>query len=226
MPNREGNWSRGLWFTMALLVAPLAAADWPLVFHDDFEQGADQWQPFDASQWKIRKLPESGHVFSQFEKNSRYQPPYRSPFNIALRKDGIVGDFVLDAKVLSTHEDYGHRDVCVVFGYQDPARFYYVHLGKATDDHANQIFIVHNAPRTKISTRTTDGTPWDDQWHHVRIVRRIESGTIEVFFDDLERPVMTATDKTFSWGRIGVGSFDDTSDWDEITLRGMTVSPR
>ena len=37
------------------------------------------------------------------------------------------------------------------------------------------------------------------------------------------KPVMTAKDKTFAWGRIGIGTFDDTSDWDDIELRGVKV---
>jgi hypothetical protein len=126
----------------------------PLVFEEDFENGAERWEPTDANAWMIQET-DKGHVYSQFEKRSKYEPPHRSPYNISLLKDFHVGDFVLDADVLSTHEDYGHRDACLVFGYQDPAHFYYVHLGKKTDDHANQIFIVNEAPRTKISTKTT-----------------------------------------------------------------------
>lgn len=194
----------------------------PLIFEEAFENGAEHWEPTDTKAWKIKKT-ERGHVFSQFEKRSKYEPPHRSPYNMALLREFNVGDFVLDAEVLSTHEDYGHRDACLFFGYQDPAHFYYVHLGKKTDDHANQIFIVNEAPRTKISTKTTPGTDWDDQWHHVRIVRSVESGSIEIYFDDMETPIMTANDKTFLWGRVGVGSFDDTSDWDNIQLRGTRV---
>jgi hypothetical protein len=194
----------------------------PVVLEEDFENGAERWEPTDAKAWKIKDT-DKGHVYSQFEKRSKYEPPHRSPFNISLLKAINVGDFVLDADVLSTHEDYGHRDVCLVFGYQDPAHFYYVHLGKKTDDHANQIFIVNEAPRTKISTKTTPGTDWDDKWHHVRIARDTDSGSIQIFYDDMDTPVMTANDKTFLWGRIGVGSFDDTSDWDNVRLRGTTV---
>jgi hypothetical protein len=123
--------------------------------------------------------------------------------------------------VLSTYEDYGHRDAVVVFGYQDPAHMYYVHLGKKADDHANQIFIVNDAPRVKISRTSTPGTDWDDMWHHVRVTRKVSTGEIAIFFDNLENPVMTAVDKTFTWGQVGMGSFDDTTDWDDVQLRGV-----
>lgn len=209
-------------FGFAMASAALAA-ELPVVYEDDFEKGADQWKPSDDAGWEVAKTEDKGYVYSQFKKRSDYKPPHRSPFNFSLLKDVYVGDFQMDVDVKSTHPDYGHRDVCLFFGYQDPANFYYVHLGKQADDHANQIFIVNDKPRTKISTKTTDGTDWDDKWHHVRVVRKTEDGTIEIYFDDMEKPVMTATDKNFLWGQVGLGSFDDTSIWDNVQLRGTKV---
>ncbi len=195
----------------------------PLVRSEDFEKGADHWQPTDPKAWRVsdgRNDKARGKVYDQFVKQSKYDPPHRSPFNFSLLKDVTVGDFALTAKVRSTVKDYPHRDACVIFGYQDKAHFYYVHFGKKTDDHANQIFIVNDKPRTKISTKTTAGTAWDDEWHDVKIVRRVKEGTIEVYFDDMQTPVMIATDKTFAWGQIGIGTFDDTSMWDDVKLYG------
>jgi hypothetical protein len=210
---------------MAVLVPVLALAvepDLPVVFRENFEQGAEAWKPFDPGQWRLEKM-DRGHVYSQFQKKGAYQPPVRSPFNVALLKDVVLSDLVFDAKVRSTHEDYGHRDAVVVFGYQDPSHMYYVHLGKKADDHANQIFIVNGAPRKKISTTSTPGTDWDDAWHHVRVVRSVTYGTIEIYFDDIQKPIMTATDRTFAWGQVGIGTFDDTSAWDDIVVRGTKV---
>lgn len=192
-----------------------------LLVEENFEEGADRWQPTDPAAWKLAK-GRGGRVYAQFQQ-SQYEPPHRSPVNFALLKGVVVGDFVLDVKVRSTIADYGHRDMCLVFGYRDAAHFYYVHFGKQADDHANQIFIVDDAPRTKISTRTTEGTPWDDEWHDVRIVRRVAEGTIEVYFDDMERPAMTATDATFAEGQIGIGTFDDTGEFDDLRLRVTTL---
>ena len=197
----------------------LAEKKLPVVYKTDFENGATEWSPTDDAAWKLRKT-EQGFVYSQFVKRSKYEPPHRSPYNISLLKSPIVGSFQLDVDVLSTHEDYGHRDCCLFFGYQNPSNFYYVHLGKKTDDHANQIFIVNDAPRTKISTKTTSGTDWDSKWHHVRIIRNAETGKIQVYFDDMESPIMEAVNKAFTHGKIGLGSFDDTGDWDNLILRG------
>ncbi len=189
-----------------------------LLFHADFEDGKmDRFEPTDAKAWKVGKNDDN-HFLSLTKKKSDFEPPVRSPFNRALVKDLQVDSFVLDVKLQSTIPDYNHRDLCLFFGYQDDAHLYYVHLGKRTDDHANQIFIVNDKPRTKISTKTTAGIPWNDEWHHARVVRDATSGTIEVYFDDMTTPVMTATDKTFGKGRVGVGSFDDTGNFDEIKV--------
>lgn len=191
-----------------------------VIIKEDFENGSDKWQPTDASAWKITKI-DGNKVYNQFKKRSKYEPPHRSPYNISLLKDVKVKSFVLDAKVKSTIKDYNHRDVCLFFNYVDPANFYYVHLGKKADPHANQIFIVKNAPRLKISTKTTEGTNWDDEWHHVRVIRDYATGKIAVYFDDMKTPVMLANDKSFGTGQIGMGSFDDTSIWDDIVLREL-----
>ena len=196
---------------------------WPLLYHADFEDGKlEAWAPSDPKAWKIEEV-DGNKVLSQFQQ-SKVQTPVRSPFNRSVIKDLTVSDFVLDVKLQSTARDYDHRSLCLFFGYQDPAHLYYVHFGKKTDDHANQIFIVNNAPRKKISTETTPGTPWDDKWHHARIVRKVETGSIEVFFDDMEKPVMKAIDKNFTWGEVGVGSFDDTGRFDRVLIYGKQAA--
>jgi hypothetical protein len=214
---------------LAALLSLAARAELPLVVREDFETGAARWRPTDPDSWKVTGTP-AGKVYSLL-KNSAYKPPYRSPVNIALLDGAVVSDFVLECRLQSTVKDYDHRSMVVVFGYQDPAHFYYVHFGKKTDDHANQIFLVNGAPRVKISTQTTPGTAWDDAWHQVKIVRDVSgqdgpAGRIAVYFDDLEKPVMTAVDGTFTWGQIGVGAFDDLGNVDDVVLRGRVVEPQ
>ncbi len=209
--------------TLALIffsaTAPAGEKQLPLVFEDDFAKGAERWQPTDPAAWKIVKTT-AGAYYSQFQQ-SKYKTPFRSPFNFSLIKDLQVTDFILEAKVLSTGKDGDHRDMCLFFGYQDPAHYYYVHMAKKADDRANQIFIVNGADRVKISTKSSKGTPWDDQWHNVKVVRKADASTIEIFWDDMKTPIMTATDKTFTWGQVGVGSFDDSGYWADVKVHAV-----
>jgi hypothetical protein len=156
-------------------------------------------------------------------RNSDYNPPHRSPLNIALLADRQYGSFTLEADLLSTSKEYDHRSMCLFFNFQDPARYYYLHISTKTDDHAHNIFIVNEAPRTKISTSTTAGHAWgENQWHKVRLVRDVESGLIELFINN--EKVMEARDKTFTAGHIGVGSFDDPGRIDNIRIIGQPLS--
>lgn len=202
---------------------PATLMNLPLLFRDDFESGdpSTRWEPSDPAAWKLISQ-EDNHVWSQFQ-HIPTKTPVRSPHNRSVAKGLIVGNCVLDVRLQSTARDYPHRSLCLFFGYQDPAHLYYVHLGQKTDDHANQIFIVNNEPRKKISTKTTEGTPWDNEWHHVRVTRDIDTGKIDVFFDNMDEPAMTANDKTFAWGQVGIGSFDDTGNFDDVLVYGHKV---
>lgn len=217
-------------FALAMVlftVGPVVAAekcDLPLVFEDDFESGAGRWQPTDSAAWRIIET-DRGKVYNQF-KLSNYKPPHCSPYNVSLLKDVVVGDFVLTVKVQSTQSPAAgwHRDMCLFFNYQDPAHFYYVHLGKHPDPNSCQIMLVNGAPRKPITKNQPPGIPWDKGWHDVKIVRRVADGTIEIYFDDMKKPVMVAVDKTFTWGRVGLGSFDDHGNWDDFKLYGKEVA--
>jgi hypothetical protein len=153
----------------------------------------------------------------EFTGISDYQPPFRSPHTIGLINDLTFGSFVLEADLLQTGKEYGHRDMCIIFGFQDPSHFYYSHIASKMDDNAHQIMIVNNAPRTKISSFTTQGVEWGDKvWHKVKVERNIETGSIKIFYDGAL--IEEATDKTFGKGFIGFGSFDDSGKIDNVMI--------
>jgi hypothetical protein len=194
---------------------PLAAADPPagmkLVYSQDFSkpEAIKDFAFTDPKAWRLGG-PDSKRYLEQHTA-SKYTPPHRSPFNFALIAGKRFGDFVLDVELQSTAREYGHRDMVLVFGYQSPAQFYYTHIASAADDHANNVFIVKDAPRVKIARETNKGNDWGkDAWKTVRLERTLENGSIKVYFGDLKRPIMVAEDKSFGLGWIGFGTFDDT----------------
>jgi len=189
----------------------------PLVFQDDFESGkADRWEPTDPKAWKVAAV-DGNHVYWLY-RSSKYRPKVRSPYSISWVKGLSVSDFVIEAKLKQTGKEYGHRDMCLFFGRQDPEHFYYVHIATRADAHANSIFIVNGKPRVSIAEKRTSGTAWGKGWHKVRIVRKVADGTIEVYFDNMQKPIMIAHDKTFVSGTVGVGSFDDVGMVDDFRV--------
>jgi hypothetical protein len=202
-----------------VLPGPSDTREMSLLFEADFEDGSlEAWQATDPAAWRIEQ-GHSGKVLAQF-KQSDYQPPVRAPRNINLVRDIRVRNFELELKIRSTTKDYAHRDLCLFFGYRDPKHFYYVHLANEADAHANSIFMVDGGPRVSIAKTRTEGTKWDDNWHTVRLIRNVDKATIEVYFDGGETPIMTAVSNLMGWGQVGVGSFDDTGQFDDIQLRG------
>jgi len=201
----------------------LCCQELPVLVREDFEKGAERWEFSDPNAWKIEETPK-GKVLSLFEKTAP-KTPHKSPSAIALLKDVSVGDFILEADVLSTAKRHPQQALCLIFGYQDNDHFYYSHLAKKTDKSNNQIFIVNGADRAMISLRTSRGTDWGDDWVHVKVVRKVADGTIEVYWDDMTTPVQTAQSRAFVWGRIGLGSYDDLGKFDNVVLRGTKAGP-
>ncbi len=190
----------------------------PRVFSEDFANGSGRWVMTDARAWRVEK--EGGrHLLSLFGK-SAYEPEVRSPRNIARVKNLELGGFVFEVTLRQTGREYGHRDLCLFFGYNDPSHFYYVHMASAADAHAHSIFLVNGAPRVSIAAERTDGIQWGEKFHKVRITRDTASGSIEVYFDDMDTPIMKANDKTFLKGGFGIGSFDDTGNFDRVAIWG------
>ncbi|MEN6337394.1 MAG: DUF1080 domain-containing protein [Phycisphaerales bacterium] len=193
-------------------------ANLPLAFFEDFESGAGRWTQTDPNAWKVTAADQN-HIYSLFQQ-SKYEPPVRSPFNIARIRDVNVSDFVVQARMEQTGKEYGHRDMVVVFGYQDPSHFYYAHIATKADEVAHSIHIVNGKPRVAIAKERTDGVDWTTGFHDVRVVRDAVGGSIEVYFDNMDKPIMTAEDKTFLRGGIGFGSFDDTGAIDDVIVWG------
>ena len=209
----------------ALLVATLALVScaspphgWPLAYSQDFDdaRAAADFEFTDANAWRVTTL--GGETcLEQFEQ-SRYEPPHRSPLNLAILREPIVGDFLLEARLQQTGRDYPHRDMVVVFGYRDPAHFAYAHLATAADDAAHQLQLVDAAPRRPITTARTTGVDWGrDTWRTVRVERIGER--VRVWFDNAPEPALECDALTLPPGRIGFGTFDDTGAVDSIRVR-------
>lgn len=176
----------------------------------------------DPSMWKLTGGEPNGYALELLGK-SDYQPPVRSPHSVALISGKVFGSFTLEADLLQTGKEYGHRDMCIFFGFQNPSQFYYVHLASIADDHAHNMFVVDNEPRVKFASEVTGGISWGDStdtWHHFKLERNVDEGSVKVYFDDMDNPVMTGKDDRFKEGQIGFGSFDDSGMIDNIRVTG------
>ena len=214
--------------TAVLMVVACAisafASDYKVLYQQKFDSPRSL-RDFVMSDPKAWKFSPSNAL--ELATQSDYKPIVRSPFNIALIADRVFEDFVLEADLIQTGREYGHRDMCLFFGFQTPTNFYYAHIATAADEHAHNIFIVNGQPRTNIAKKTTKGVNWGlGVWHKVRLERKLADGSIRVFFDDMTEPIMVAEDKTFGAGYVGFGSFDDTGMIDNVKISGPKVEKK
>ena len=138
-------WLIGILFAINLVAATKAAAQeqipegYHLLYSQDFKSGnaIDDFEMSDRSAWKATAGEQS---WLELFGKSEYEARVRSPFNIALLRDHLFGDFILEADLAQSGREYGHRDLCLFFGAKDATNFYYVHIASVADDHANNIF--------------------------------------------------------------------------------------
>jgi hypothetical protein len=191
-----------------------------LLYEQDFSS-KKAMQDFEMSDPAAWQLAEGKYGMAlELHGKSEYQPRVRSPHNIALLKDQLFGSFIMEADVRQTGREYGHRDMCFFFNVKDPSNFYYVHMASKPDPHAHNIFLVNDEPRVAIAEKVSGGVDWadTDTWHKIRIERDAEKGTIKVYFNDMDTPIMEGNDTHFDYGHIGFGSFDDTGMVDNIKI--------
>lgn len=168
-------------------------------------------------------FPEDWEILQQGDlhylhmKHNREPLVPRRPMQFARLKGVKVGSFALNVDVRRAG-----GSMIIVFNYVDTLHFYYVHLsenpGTQISVH-NGIFLVNGKPRYRIAgLQATPALP-DKAWHHVRIVRNVGTGSIEVFVDNEKDPRFSVIDHTFACGQVGLGSFDETGDFSQFRLQ-------
>jgi len=147
--------------------------------------------------------------------------PIRRPSALAiLQSDPLVRADVQVEMRSTAPEEVKNRDLEIIFGYESPSRFYYVHLAGITDPNHNGIFLVDNKDRRRIDDGTAPPQLKDREWHRVRLERDGATGRIEIYVDGSKRPALRATDTTIPSGRVGLGSFDDTGEFRKFSVTG------
>lgn len=197
-----------------LLAAAASAADVTV----DFESGGiDGWLTPLPRDWKV--VAEDGNSFLQLEEAGPVGDP-RRPTKFAIWKADCVGDFELSVRVRRME-----KSLIVVFGYQNRSRFYYAHISSDDGSHSvhNGLFKVHGGSRFRFGGEGSAPALPDQEWHTIRVERTLADGRIAVYVDDDAEPRFEEIDRSFLFGRVGLGSFDETGDFDDFQLTGDSV---
>ncbi len=201
-----------------ILIAALLPAE-RIRVTDDFQSGSlAAWLLPKPADWEIAQ--EGDNRFLRLKTAGEIGAP-RRPLQYALRRDLCLGDFDLRVKVRRSG-----KSLLIAFGYQDTLHFYYAHISADSGAVAvhNGLFKVDGAERFRIAGAGSAPVLPDQTWHEIRLVRRAASGEMRLFADDDPAPRFSHSDTTFRFGRVGLGSFNETGDFDDFRLEGETRS--
>jgi len=198
------------------------APDMPLLLHSDFESGtAAGWRPNVPANWRVVDI-EGGRAYDLVAAGT--QGRVRAPTSWSLADGLDLTAFELSGRFKSTADPANMLgDVCIIFHFEDPEHFFYVHFAGQSDEAHNIIGLVNGADRVKVNREAAGGSQArlkDRLWHRFKVTCDAE-GEVKAYLDDMSSPVLTARDTALGHGLVGLGSFDDTALFDDIQLRGV-----
>jgi hypothetical protein len=179
-----------------------------VLFFDDFESGASRWTPSTPSDWTI--TTDGSSVYNQG--NAAVDNLWR----MSGAGDAAWTDVAVEAKVKwpTGTPGTGASLAAVAARYQDATDFYWGGIGLSAPG-MESVFIRRR--QGAVSTYLAMMTPpmaTAGAWHTVKL--QVVGSTLTMFLDGVQ--MLTATDGTFTAGKIGVGSFNMNAEFDDVRV--------
>ena len=199
-----------------------AAPEFPVAFSETFDNGLAGWTPRETSGWKT-----TGTANPNLKLITRGQPgPFRAPLSWMVRGDQQPsGSFTLTARGLChTSLESPGRDLLLIVGWKGPLDYTYVHFSAENSQVHNVIMRVKPEGREQLPhvTRPVPKLLKKD-WQTIRVWYDKQSGMLRCYADDMETPMMACKVGDLPSGAVGVGSFDDMVEFDDIVLKAETA---
>lgn len=204
---------------MKLLLAVLLAAT-AAAAADSLDIFDRVWSVPNKTDWKVSG--EDGSAELRLVTSRGPLPGPRRPIQFALTEVPRYGRLKLAADVMPLG-----RSLMIVFAYRDEAHFDYAHLSVDTGAQQpvhNGIFHVYGGERVRISGEQGPAAfAANRRWFQVELTHDAATGAVRVTVDGKAVPALEAVDRSLGPGRIGLGSFDETAAFKNVTIR--TTAP-
>ena len=176
-----------------------------------------KWSVPHAEDWKVE-----GGTLSLVHGREPVGSP-RRPFQFALAETPAFAEVTVEADI----QPLG-RSVILVFAYQDAAHFNYAHISTDTgveQPYHNGIFHVYGGERVRISNPAGRAAfAASGRWYHVKLHWTAATGRVSVLVDGQEVPTLNAVDLSLGPGRVGLGSFDETGSFKNVSISGKPTN--
>lgn len=134
--------------------------------------------------------------------------------NLSVHSTVVTGDFTLTATASASPTDSPFNDFSIVFGYRDPANYSFASFSEGNDANTSGLFTVVGGVRTELADIAVPIVA--SAVYPIRIER---AGTAVRVFRAGEQ-MASATDPTFTSGRVGFGSRNDSGTFDDLVVTG------
>ena len=186
------------------------------------------WQQSPTGKWEIQE--ENGNSIAALTQEGAQLGGVRRPTAYLLLSQYSWSNCTITFKAKTLEPaSITQRDIVVIFGYVDATHFYYTHISSDSDDKFHNIIMkVSGDTRSVIDEQSFPEARLTDNWHHIKVEHHA-SGSIGVYIDDFQTPLMTAQDQDYPSGAVGFGSFDDRALFDDVSIQGnlsLQESPR
>ncbi len=115
------------------------------------------------------------------------------------------------------------RSLILVYAWQDESHYNYAHISSDTAVQANVhngMFHIFGGERVRISPLDGAASLPGAEWTAVKLVFDGDAGRCHVEVDGKRNPSLEAVDLSLRFGRVGLGSFNETGDFRKVRITG------
>ena len=174
-----------------------------------------EWSVPVAADWKVDQ--EDGAPVLRLVEHRGPLPGPRRPIQFALADVEYSGRVTVEGDV----KPLG-GSLLIVFAYRDAAHFDYAHFSVDTGTKQpvhNGVFHVYGGERVRISSEQGPAAfAATGRWHHVKLTHDARTGKVSVTVNGAAIPAIEAVDMSLGGGRAGIGSFDETGVFRNISI--------
>jgi hypothetical protein len=178
----------------------------------------EKWDVQSASDWVV------GNNLLQLKVSA--EPPAgqpRRPMKYALLESKPYSKVTVEGEIKRNG-----RSLIIVYAYQDDSHYDYAHISVDTavaQNVHNGMFHIFGGERVRMSSLEGPGSLPTQDWTSVKLVFDGESGHSYVEVNGKRNPSLDAVDLSLRWGRVGIGSFDETGDFRNVKVTGTMREP-
>jgi hypothetical protein len=178
----------------------------------------EKWDVQSAQDWVV------GSNLLQLKVSAEPAPGQpRRPTKFALLESQPYKKVTIDAEIKRDG-----RSLILIYAWQDEAHYDYAHISvdaAAKQNVHNGMFHIFGGERVRISSLDGPESLPTTEWTPVRLVFDGDSGRCYVEVAGQRNPSLDAVDLSLRWGRVGLGSFDETGSFRDVKVTGEPRDP-